>query len=224
MPTPRSLIRPVSQADQGVDALSARDVARRLSAKGCGGSPSQELAGASSDAPRPAAVLIPMFRLYGGWRLLYIRRSEYESDHHSGEVAFPGGRCEREDADLAATALREAREEIGLDPQEVELLGELRPFRTVSNFLVTPVVGLVPWPLALRPDPSEVAHVFSIPLVWLNDPANWRVRAWPSPDHPQVRKVVFFDEFDGERLWGVSGRITLDFLTCLKGAGSSSGL
>jgi len=170
----------------------------------------------SDGEPRPAAVLVPMFRVEDAWRLLYIRRSEHGGDRHSGEVAYPGGRCEDGDADRAATALREANEEIGLDPGGVELLGELRPFRTVSNFVVTPVVGIVRWPLKLRPDPKEVARVFSIPLAWLDNPANRRVTPWPGPHHPQVRQVVFFDEFDGERLWGVSARITLDFLACLK--------
>jgi 8-oxo-dGTP pyrophosphatase MutT (NUDIX family) len=156
-----------------------------------------------------------MFRHRDAWHLLFIRRTEHEADRHSGQVAFPGGRCEQEDEDSAATALREAREEIGLDPGQVELLGQLGPLHTISNYLVTPVVGEIPWPLELTPDPVEVARVFSIPLTWLGDPANRRVRTWPSPDHPEAREVVFFDEFDRELLWGVSARITVDFLACL---------
>ena len=97
----------------------------------------------------------------------------------------------------------------------MDLLGELRPLRTVSQFLVTPVVGCIPWPQALRPDPREVARIFSIPLTWLLGPERHRVRVYPAPDHPEAREVIFFDEFDGERLWGVSARITLDLLTCL---------
>jgi 8-oxo-dGTP pyrophosphatase MutT (NUDIX family) len=168
--------------------------------------------------PRPAAVLLPMFRHLDAWHLLFIRRAEHESDRHSGQVAFPGGRQEAEDADLAATALREAQEEIGLDPHRVLLLGELRPLHTVSNYLVTPVVGEIPWPLDLTPDPIEVARVFSIPLTWLGDPAHRQVRTWPSPEHPEARDVVFYDEFDQELLWGVSARITVDFLACLDGS------
>jgi 8-oxo-dGTP pyrophosphatase MutT (NUDIX family) len=114
-----------------------------------------------------------------------------------------------------ATALREAREEIGLDPGAVEVLGVLRPLHTVSNFLVTPVVGHVAWPQSLRPDPREVAAVFSLPLDWLSDPRNRRARVWPSADHPQRREVIFFEEWEGHRLWGISASITLDFLRCI---------
>ena len=223
MPTSKSQRTSNRTSGQSIDALGARDIAACLNACARGGIPAQELAGVSAETAHPAAVLIPLFRLHERWRLLYIRRSEYDGDHHSGEVAFPGGRSQRDDECCAATALREAWEEIGLPPREVELLGELPPFLTVSNYLVTPVVGLVPWPLELRPDPTEVARVFSMPLAWLEDPANRRVRAWPSPDHPQVRQVVFFDEHDGELLWGVSARITLDFLACLREAALGQG-
>jgi 8-oxo-dGTP pyrophosphatase MutT (NUDIX family) len=168
--------------------------------------------------PKPASVLIPIFRHLDAWHLLFIRRTEQEGDHHSGQVAFPGGGQEPGDADAVATALREAQEEIGLDPAQVVLLGEMRPMHTVSNFLVTPIVGEVPWPLEVTPDPVEVARVFSIPLAWLGEPANRRVLTWPSPDHPQAREVVFYDEFDQELLWGVSARITVDFLAVLFGS------
>jgi 8-oxo-dGTP pyrophosphatase MutT (NUDIX family) len=160
-------------------------------------------------------VLLPLFEQAAAWHLLYIRRAERFHDRHSGEVAFPGGRCEQGDVDAVATALREAREEVGLEPARVQVLGVLRPFRTVSGYLVTPVVGRIPWPLPLRPDPAEVAHVFSLPLAWLGDPANRQVRIWPSPEHPEAREVIFFDERDGHRLWGVSARITLDLLRSL---------
>lgn len=170
------------------------------------------------DQPSPAAVLIPMFRHRDAWHLVFIRRTEQEQDHHSGQVAFPGGRRDPQDVDTVATALREAQEEIGLDPGSVALIGELRPLHTVSNYLVTPIVGEIPWPLDFTPDPVEVARVFSIPLRWLADPANRRVQIWPSPNHPEAREVVFFDEFDQELLWGVSARITVDFLAVLKGS------
>jgi 8-oxo-dGTP pyrophosphatase MutT (NUDIX family) len=172
----------------------------------------------SYDKPYRAAVLIPMFRHLNAWHLLFIRRAEHEGDRHSGQVAFPGGRWTPQDADVTDTALREAQEEIGLDPKRVVLLGKLRPLHTLSNFLVTPVVGKIPWPLKLTTDPVEVARVFSIPLGWLGDPANRQVRTWPSPDHPEARGVVFFEEFDRELLWGVSARITVDFLAVLGGS------
>lgn len=200
-----------------IDQLSPEAIAACL--RGLRRPTVRELAGAASPArPRCAAVLVPLFRLAERWRVLYIRRAEHERDHHSGQVAFPGGRCEPPEREAVQTALREAREEIGLDPAAVEVLGALAPVQTVSGFLVMPVVGHIPWPLPLAPDPAEVARIFSIPLAWLEDPANRQVRVWPEGGHPQARRVVFYEPFDGERLWGVTAGITLDFLARLKAA------
>lgn len=195
--------------------LNAAVIAERLAASHAVGTDGLERLGECAGSPYPASVLLPLIRQDRAWHLIFIRRAEHEQDRHSGEVAFPGGREEAGDADPVATALREAREEIGLDAGQVRVLGSMRPLRTVSNYLVTPVVGQIRWPLALIPEPSEVAEVFSLPLNWLSDPSNRRLRIWPSPDHPQAREVIFYDERDGRRLWGISARITLDFLRCL---------
>lgn len=198
-----------------VDRLTAAGIADRLRRRQRQ-APTRELAaGDLPGPPRQAAVLLPLFRLEAGWRLLYIRRAEHPGDYHSGEVAFPGGQCEPRERDPAITALREAREEVGLDPGGVEVLGTLSPFLTVSGFLVTPVVGHFEWPQTFAPDPAEVARVFSIPLAWLADPTNRQARVWPSAEHAQARQVVLYDPFDGERLWGVSAAITLDLLARL---------
>jgi len=195
--------------------LDLAQIAQRLAAYQPIREARPERPGPQADSPRPASVLLPLIRQDRKWHLLFIRRAEHEHDRHSGEVAFPGGRAEADDPDPVATALRESREEIGLDPDQIQVLGHLQPLQTVSNYLVTPVVGHVRWPIALRTDPIEVAEVFSMPLDWLNDPANRRVRIWPSPDHPQAREVIFYEEREGKRLWGISARITLDFLECL---------
>jgi len=166
--------------------------------------------------PHPSAVLLPLFRHKNSWHLLFIRRTENERDPHSGQVAFPGGRTETHDTNPVATALRESMEEIGLPPADVEVLGEMGTFHTVSNHLVSPVVGCIPWPLELRHNPSEVARVFSIPLSWLSQPEHYRIENWPKRGHPKARPVVFFDRYDGELLWGVSARITLDFIERLR--------
>ena len=166
--------------------------------------------------PRPAAVLLPLFRERGQWRLLFIRRALNDLDRHSGEVAFPGGRIEPGDPHPTNAALREAHEEIGLESDRVELLGQLPAFRTSSNFQVTPVVGSIPWPLALHPDQKEVARIFSIPLVWLAEPQNHQVRPWVPPGKAAPRPVAFFQRYDGERLWGVSARITLSLVRALR--------
>lgn len=199
-----------------LDQLGPEAIRARLRPNACRTPPLAEL-----DSPGPthtlqrAAVLLSLYRHDGAWHLIYIRRAIHALDRHSGEVGFPGGRWQATDPSCTATALREAEEEIGLHRSRVELLGELRPLRTVSHYLVTPVVGCIPWPLALRPDPREVARIFSIPLAWLLTPGRHRLLTYPAPDHPEARDVVFFDEFDGERLWGVSARITLDLIACL---------
>ncbi len=199
-----------------IDQLSREAIKARLRPRGCRATPFAELDSPGPRHPlRRAAVLLPLYRRDGAWHLIYIRRAEHERDRHSGEVGFPGGRWQSADPSCAATALREAEEEIGLPRAQVELLGELRPLRTVSHFLVTPVVGCVPWPQELRPEPREVARIFSIPLAWLVGPERHRTRTYPAPDHPEARELVFFDTFDGERLWGVSARITLDLIACL---------
>ena len=165
--------------------------------------------------PRPAAVLLPLLRQNGDWRLLFIRRSVIDGDHHSGQVAFPGGRQDPEDHSPEDAALREAREEIGLPAGGVQLLGRLEELITITNYQVTPVVGEIEWPQALNPAPSEVQRVFSIPLVWLADAANREVQMRSLPDDPELHPVIFFKEYYGELLWGASARITLSFLEAL---------
>ena len=164
----------------------------------------------------PAAVLLPLFRARGDWRLLLIRRTCNPDDRHSGQVAFPGGRPETGDEDAAATALREAREEIGLDPARVRLLGRLPAYHTATNYLIEPVVGQIPWPLALRRQPREVSRIFSIPLAWLADPAHQRVEQRRLEQWPQALPVVYFRRYRGERLWGASARISQSLLRVLE--------
>jgi len=164
--------------------------------------------------PQPAAVLIPLLREDHRWHVLFIRRTSVRGDRHSGQVAFPGGRMDPEDASLEATALREAREEIGLAPQEVRILGQLEHSVTISNYHLTPVVGLMPWPIELTAAPNEVERVFTIPLDWLADPAHYQIkrrRGLRFRPHP----VIYFERYAGELLWGVSAHITLAFLDAL---------
>ncbi|MGE5153471.1 MAG: NUDIX hydrolase [Bdellovibrio bacteriovorus] len=199
-----------------IDRLSCEAIRARLRPSGCRAAPVAELDGPPPPQPlQRAAVLLTLYRHAGAWHLIFIRRAEHAADRHSGEVGFPGGRWQRSDPSCIATALREAEEEIGLPRSQVNLLGELRPLRTVSHYLVTPVVGCIPWPQALRPEPREVARIFSIPLAWLVEPQRHRREIYPAPGHPEARDLVFFDEFDGERLWGVSARIALDLIACL---------
>ena len=168
-----------------------------------------------TQAPRRAAVLIALFHEQRAWRLLFIRRAQVPGDRHSGEVAFPGGRLEAQDAGPDAAALREAREEVGLHPARVCVLGHLPDYRTVSNFLVTPVVAEIAWPASLRPAPAEVSHIFSIPMPWLADPHNRRIQRKYLSNPGLALPVIYFRPDQGEQLWGVSARITLSLLQVL---------
>ena len=118
-----------------------------------------------------AAVLVPLVLRASGITVLLTQRTAHLRDH-AGQISFPGGRREPEDTDDVVTALREAREEVGLDPAQVEILGLLPEYRTGTGFSVVPVVGLVTPPLNLQLDDFEVAEVFEIPFAFLLDPAN----------------------------------------------------
>jgi 8-oxo-dGTP pyrophosphatase MutT (NUDIX family) len=121
---------------------------------------------------RAAAVLLPVFEEDGEARIVLTRRPETMPSHR-GEIAFPGGKVEPTvDHDARDAALREAHEEIGLEPFEIEVLGSLPTYTTSTGYIVTPVVGLVQPGASLRPDPFEVAEVFEVPLSGLMNPAN----------------------------------------------------
>jgi len=120
-----------------------------------------------------AAVLVPLVQRPEGLTVLLTRRTDHLRDH-AGQISFPGGRSEPEDASPDATALREAHEEVGLAPAHVEVIGALPPYTTVTNFVVTPVVGLVLPRFELALDPFEVAEAFEVPLAWLMNPAHHR--------------------------------------------------
>lgn len=165
--------------------------------------------------PLSASVLVPMLVKEGDWHILFTRRTS-SLPEHSGQVAFPGGRADPEDNSAEETALREAKEEINLSPNDVQILGRLRELRTISNYCVQPIVGKIPWPYNFNLAKEEVSRIFTIPLEWLADPKNYRIqyRDLPAP-HPPV-PVIYFEKFDGELLWGVSAEITLNFLVSLQ--------
>lgn len=119
----------------------------------------------------PAAVLVPLVNRPQGLQVLFTQRSADLPDH-PGQISFPGGRVEPDDGSLAAAALREAAEEVGLPATRVDVLGQLADYETVTGYRVTPVVGWVEPPFTLVPDPVEVADVFEVPLDFLLDPIN----------------------------------------------------
>jgi 8-oxo-dGTP pyrophosphatase MutT (NUDIX family) len=123
--------------------------------------------------PAAAAVLVPLVMRPTGLQVLLTRRTDHLRAH-AGQISFPGGRAEPEDADAAATALRETEEEIGLDRGHLEIIGSLPTYTTVTSFVVTPVIALVRPGFTLTLDSFEVAEAFEVPLRYLMTPAHHR--------------------------------------------------
>ena len=175
------------------------------------------LPGLQPGKPEPAAVLIPLVRDQGEWKLLFIKRTRQPEDRHSGQIAFPGGRADQTDRTLLDTALREASEEIGTNPDDIEILGQSCSITTVTNYRISPFVGILPWPYPLRLSPKEVEKSFLIPLTWLNDPEHRQHKTWQSISHPGLDlPVIFYKEFEGEMLWGATAQIVVDFLAIVQ--------
>ncbi|MEI8000387.1 MAG: CoA pyrophosphatase [Actinomycetes bacterium] len=171
-------------------------------------------------ATRPAAVLVAIFEEQGEARVILTKRPQ-TMPSHQGEIAFPGGKYELGvDPDLRATALREAHEEIGLDPGSVEVVAELDHLVTVSaRFALTPFVGLLPARPVLVPDPREVDAVFDVALSELLHDDAFREERWEVPAEMLVgvgpdRAIHFFELF-GETVWGATARILVGFLAHL---------
>ena len=161
--------------------------------------------------PVPAAVLIALIRRPEGLTVLYTERSP-DLRAHSGQVAFPGGKRDPEDADATATALREAQEEVGLDPALVEVLGSLPPYVTTTGFVVTPVVGLVPAEAHYQPNPYEVADLFEVPLAFLLDPANHQRHALDRPEGRREWLSMPYQDGPTQRyIWGATAGMLRNF-------------
>lgn len=157
-----------------------------------------------------AAVLIPLVWHNEEWHLLYTRRTD-TVESHKGQVSFPGGACDEGETTPEQTALREAEEEIGLDPRDVQVLGRLSNLITITYFRVTPVIGVVKWPAVFRVGEHEVARIFTIPLAWLANPSN----RWEFEMQGRARSLIAYHPYDGELLWGATARMTVDFLNVL---------
>jgi 8-oxo-dGTP pyrophosphatase MutT (NUDIX family) len=173
-----------------------------------------EPAGVLIDVPgaREAAVLVAMFDVDGEAAVLLTKRPETMPSHR-GEIAFPGGKREPADVDLTATALREAQEEVGLDPDSVEVVAELDRIGTVASaFTITPFVALLATVPDLRPDPHEVVAAFAVPVSDLLHPDAYREETWDLFGAP--RPMAFF-ELPGETVWGATARILTRLLGLL---------
>lgn len=162
-----------------------------------------------------AAVLVPLLKRDSDWYILFTRRTS-SLPEHSGQVAFPGGRSDPEDSSPEITALREAGEEINLSPGDVRILGRMCELRTITNYCVTPIIGVIPWPYDFHLAREEVSRVFTIPIEWLADPINHEIQYRELPPPYSPIPVIYFKLYDDELLWGVSAEITLNFLKSLQ--------
>jgi 8-oxo-dGTP pyrophosphatase MutT (NUDIX family) len=164
-------------------------------------------------SPRQAAVLLLLYPFEGElWLPLTVRSSRLPS--HRGEVSLPGGRTDPEDIDAAATALREAHEELGIDPTGVEVLGQLTSFYIPpSNFQLTPVVGFMGGVPAMSPNPDEVEQVFSVPLRRLLDRATIVTEEWTRREI--VMQVPFF-ALEGHKVWGATALLLSELVARMR--------
>ena len=154
---------------------------------------------------------MPLFYRDGEFHLLFTKRTSH-LQHHSGEISFPGGVCDPGDRDVIDTALREAWEEVGILPADVEVLGALDDAHSIHNYLVTPVVGVFPGGYQLTVNDDEIERLIEAPLSHFGTPGVYRMECWARQGrlHP-----VHFYQHGEDEIWGLTGRILKQFLDIL---------
>jgi len=162
--------------------------------------------------PVPAAVLVPLVDRSQGMTVLLTQRAS-QLARHAAQISFPGGRLDPGDADVASAALRETREEIGLDPVHVNVFGYLPDHLVISGFRVTPVLGLVTPPFSLELNPAEVAGVFEVPLEHVLDSANHKARLRRVGDEDML---LYDIPWQGQNIWGATAGMLLTFVRMLE--------
>lgn len=198
---------PLDEVEISARLLAAYQSGKKLTTDGYAESVIQ----ASGKTLKCAAVLIPLVRKESDWHMIFTRRTD-TVESHKGQVAFPGGGCDETEILAEQTALREAQEEIGLNPGDVQILGRLNDLVTITHFRVTPVVGIIPWPYDFELSKNEVSRVFSIPLDWMAQSSNWEEYNFTPDGIQKAFPVITYHSYDGEILWGASARITQNFL------------
>ena len=162
-----------------------------------------------------SAVLVPIYFRDGEYHIIFIRRTETVKAH-KGQISFPGGMCEKEDKSSMDTALRESQEEIGLLPEDVEILGELDDeVTTTSNYIVSPFVGIIPWPYRLAKNEDEVDEILYVPLPALLDKDCLKPDT-ETLDGKTVKSFAY--HYQVNVIWGATARILYKLLEIIKQA------
>jgi len=162
-----------------------------------------------------AAVLVPLFQKDGDCHLLFTKRSQ-EVKYHKGEISFPGGVVDEEDLELINTALREADEEIGLKESDVQIIGVLDDIVTITEFIVTPIVGLFSYPYSFKVSEVEIAELIEVPLASLLDKDCFSER---EIFRGGQREIVFAYQYGEHIIWGATARILKQFLDLISSLG-----
>jgi 8-oxo-dGTP pyrophosphatase MutT (NUDIX family) len=165
-----------------------------------------------------AAVLVPLFNKEGNCHLLFTKRTD-RVKYHKGEISFPGGMVDEGDLSLEKTALREAFEEIGLKGKDVQIIGALDDIVTTTEFIVTPFVGLFPYPYPFKTSPVEIAELIEVPLSFLLTKENFIEHEITRMGR---RDIVFAYQYGEHTIWGATARIIKQFLDLI-GVTSSTG-
>ncbi|MDP2968392.1 MAG: CoA pyrophosphatase [Deltaproteobacteria bacterium] len=163
-----------------------------------------------------AAVLVPLFNKEGSCHLLLTKRTD-QVKYHKGEISFPGGMVDEDDLSLEKTALREANEEIGLKESDVQIIGVLDDIVTITQFIVTPFVGLFPYPYPFKTSPVEIAELIEVPLSFLLTEENFNEREITRMGR---KEIIYAYQYGEHTIWGATARILkqfLDLITSSKG-------
>jgi len=162
--------------------------------------------------PVPAAVLVPFVNRPEGLTILLTQRAS-QLAKHAAQVAFPGGRLEESDPDVASAALREAQEEIGLDPARVRVFGYLPDHLVISGYRVTPVLSIVEPPFAIEPNPAEVESVFEVPAEYIFDERNHKARLRRIADEDML---LYDIPWQGLSIWGATAGMLLTLVRMVR--------
>ncbi len=168
----------------------------------------------ASELPlKPAAVLIPLVDHKDGMTVLLTKRAQHLKTH-SGQVSFPGGRCEPYDADAMATALRETEEEVGIEPSHVQILWAMEDYETITGFVITPVVAILQPTFNLKVDEGEVDEAFELPLDYILDESNHELQSRVWNDRKRYYYVLVNEKHN---VWGATAAMLVRFAKLING-------